>query len=93
MSIHTYTHTYVRTYVHTYNHTLRECRGKETCPLFAGSHKLKECTAQPTDYKCINCKTFMYNKNAKISEHHSSLDRNCPILQVVLEKYRQYTDY
>jgi len=27
----------------------------------------------------------LYNKNAKVSENHSSLDRNCPSLQAVLE--------
>jgi hypothetical protein len=35
----------------------------------------------------------MHNKNAKISENHSSLDRNCPSLQAVLERYKQNTDY
>jgi hypothetical protein len=77
-----------------FNHRFRECRGTETCPLCAGSHRLKECTVQPADYKCINCQTFnTHNKNAKISENHSSLDRNCPSLQAVLEKYRKNTDY
>lgn len=76
-----------------FNHRFRECRGTETCPLSAGSHRLKECTAQLPDYKCTNCQTFnTYNKNTKIRENHSSLDRNCPSLQAVLEKYRQNTD-
>jgi len=74
-----------------FNHRFWECRGTETCPLCAGSHRLKEFAAQPADY---NCQTFnTYNKNAKISENHSSLDRNCPSLQATLEKYRQNTDY
>jgi len=77
-----------------FNHRFRECRGTETCPLCAESHRLKECTVQPADYKCINCQTFnTHNKKAKISENHSSLDRNCPSLQAVLEKCRQNTDY
>jgi hypothetical protein len=72
-------------------HRFRECRRTETC---AGSHRLKECTPQPAGYKCINCQTFnTHNKNAEISENHSSLDRNCPSLQAVLEKYGQNTDY
>ena len=77
-----------------FNHRFQECRGTETCPLCAGSHRLKECTAQPADYKCTNCQTFnTHNKNAKISENHSSLDRNCPSLHAVLEKNRQNMDY
>jgi hypothetical protein len=38
-----------------FNHKTRDCRGEETCPLLAGSHKLKECTTNPQKYKCINC--------------------------------------
>jgi hypothetical protein len=34
-----------------FNHKYRECRGMETCPLCAGNHKLKECTATPEHYK------------------------------------------
>jgi hypothetical protein len=76
-----------------FNHRFRGCRGTETCPLCAGSHRLKKCTAQPADYKCINCRTFNTHKNEKISENHSSLDRNCHSLQAALNKYRQNTDY
>lgn len=77
-----------------FNHRFRECRGIETCPLCAGNHSLKECTATQEQYKCINCHTFnTHNKNNKISDHHSALDRNCPSLQAVLEKYKQNTDY
>ena len=41
-----------------FNHRFRECRGIETCPLCAGHHSLKECTATQEQYKCINCHTF-----------------------------------
>jgi len=37
-----------------FNHGFGECRGEETCHLCAGRHKLKECTATPMEYKCIN---------------------------------------
>jgi len=30
-----------------FNHRLHDCRGEETCPLCAGNHKLRECTALP----------------------------------------------
>ena len=30
-----------------FNYRARDCRGEETCPLCAGSHKLKECTTNP----------------------------------------------
>ena len=70
-----------------FNHRFRECRGIETCPLCAGNHSLKECAATQEQYKCINCHTFnTQNKNNKITDNHSALDRNCPSLQAVLEK-------
>ena len=28
-----------------YGHKAKDCKGEETCPLCAGKHKLKECTA------------------------------------------------
>jgi len=77
-----------------FNHRSRECRGIVTCPLRAENHSLKECTATPDNYKCNNCHTFnTYNKDNKISDNHSSLDRYCPSLQGVLEKYKRNTDY
>jgi hypothetical protein len=70
-----------------FNHRHQDCSGEETCPLRAGGHKLKECTAPAACYKCINCVTFnRYTKVEKISECHSSLDKNCPSLQAVLTK-------
>ena len=78
----------------TYNHRSRECRGTETCPHWAYSHKMKECSAQPKDYKCINCQIFnMQNRNAKICENHFSMDKNCPSLRAVFYKYRKNTEY
>ena len=77
-----------------FNHKFRECRGTETCPHCTGNHKLKDCTARPTEFKCTNCQNYnKYNKNANICENHSSLDKNCPSFQAVLERHRQYTDY
>jgi hypothetical protein len=76
-----------------YNHNFRDCKGEETCPLWTGSHKLKECTAAKSEHKCINC--LIYNKHHQtnqIDTAHSSLDRNCPILLEMLEKYKQNTD-
>jgi hypothetical protein len=77
-----------------YNHRSRECHGTDTCPHCASSHKMKECSAQPKDYKCINCQIFnMHNRNAKIGENHSSMDKNCPSYRVIVYKYIQNTDY
>ena len=77
-----------------FNHRLRDCRGTETCPLCAGNHKLKDCIAQPADFKCVNCQTYnLHNKNGKINGNHSSLDRKCPSMLAVLGKYRLNTDY
>jgi hypothetical protein len=77
-----------------YNHEHTTCRGTETCPLCTGSHKLKECTANKSEYKCINCITYnKHHQNNQINADHPSLDRNCPSLIAVLEKYKQNTDY
>jgi hypothetical protein len=76
-----------------FNHRHTECKSKEACPLCAGKHKLKECTASRPEYKCINCMTYnTYNQNKKTNENHSSLDRNCPSLQAMIVKYRQNTN-
>jgi hypothetical protein len=32
-----------------YNHKFRNCQGEETCPLCAEKHKLKECSAAPSE--------------------------------------------
>jgi hypothetical protein len=40
-----------------FNHRHKDCKGEETCPLCAGGHKLRECTASAGHYKCINCVT------------------------------------
>jgi hypothetical protein len=77
-----------------YNHTFRECKGEETCPLCTGSHKLRDCTATKSEYKCINC--LVYNRHHQTNQidiAHSSLDKSCPSLLAVLEKYKQNTDY
>jgi hypothetical protein len=77
-----------------FNHRFCDYTGEETCPLCARSHKLKECTASPMEYKCISCLTYnKHNRNKNICDNHSSLDKNCPSLQAILEKYRQNTDY
>jgi hypothetical protein len=77
-----------------FNHRMRDCRGVETCPICAGKHGLKECKAQPAEFKCINCQTYNYhNKHTKINENHSSLDRKCPSMMAIIEKYKKNTDY
>jgi hypothetical protein len=77
-----------------YNHRASNCRGEETCPLCTGGHKLKDCSASPSDYKCINCVNFnKYSGNTKVCKNHSSLDKSCPSLQAVITKYKLTTDY
>jgi hypothetical protein len=56
-----------------YNHRHTECKSEEACPLWAGKHKLKACTASRTEYKCINCVTYnTYTRDMKTHEtaHH-----------------------
>jgi len=77
-----------------FNHRFRDCRGEVTCPQCAGTNILKECTADPRSYKCISCSTYnKYNPSKNISVDHSSLDKRCPSMQAVIEKYRLNTDY
>jgi hypothetical protein len=77
-----------------FGHTHQSCNGEQTCPLCAGGHKLQDCKAPADQLKCINCSNYnRYSKTDKISENHSSLHRDCPSLQAVLEKYRLNTDY
>jgi hypothetical protein len=73
---------------------MKDCRESETCPLCADNHNLKDCKAQSADLKCINCRAYNYhNKNTKINENHSSMDRKCPSMLAIIEKYKKNTDY
>jgi len=57
-------------------------------------HKLKNCAASLTKYKCINCEKFKaHNKERKTQVNYSSLDRSCPSLQVMIAKYIKNTNY
>ena len=77
-----------------YNHRQQDCRGVETYPHCAGRHKMKDCAVNPSDYKSTNCATYnLHNKNARICENHSALDKNCPSLLALLDRYRQNIDY
>lgn len=76
-----------------YNHKAQNCKGKQTCPLCTGSHKLSECTAEEEEYKCTNCMTFNKYNMEKVDEKHSSLDKNCPCMQAMIKRYKQNTEY
>jgi hypothetical protein len=77
-----------------YNHTHRECKGEEVCPLCTEKHKLKECKAAVSEHKCINCITYnKHHPHMQINIAHSSLDKKCPSLTAVLDKYRKNIDY
>jgi hypothetical protein len=77
-----------------YNHSHKECKGEENCPLYAGNHKLKECTNPTSEYKCINCMAYnKHNPTNLMDTAHSSLDKKCPSLKAVLDKYKRNTDY
>ena len=77
-----------------FNHRHKDCKSEEACPLCTGKHRLKDCTASRSDYKCINCMKFKeHSKDRKFQENNTTLDRNCPSLQAMIEKYRQNTNY
>lgn len=66
---------------------------EETCTLCATWHRLRDCSAAPQEYKCIDCVMYSkYNQNKPICAKHSSLDKKCPSLQALLDKYRRNTD-
>jgi len=76
-----------------FNRRLRDCRGEVTCPLCAGSHTLKECKGDSMVYKCINCVIYnKHNPSTNISVDHSSLDKKCPSMQAIIQKYRRNTE-
>ena len=77
-----------------YNHRAIDCRGEETCPLCMEGQAIKACTAQPSDYKCVNCVNFnKQNGNAKVRQNYSSLDKTCPSLQAAIQKYKLNIEY
>ena len=77
-----------------YNHTHKECKGDKVCPLCAGNHKLKECKAAISEHKCINCITYnKHHPHTQIETAHSLLDKMCPSLIAVLDKYKKNIDY
>jgi predicted nucleic acid-binding Zn finger protein len=76
-----------------YNHKANTC-SKQTCPHCMGDHNIKACTAPTRDYKRVNCTNYnKYNGTAKVSENHSSMNKTCPSLQTVIQKYKQNTEY
>ena len=77
-----------------FNHRHRECNGDETCPICSGPHRLKDCTAEPKSYKCVNCTIYnKHNPSRRICTNHSSLDRKCTSMQAILERYRKNIEY
>jgi hypothetical protein len=77
-----------------YNHRHTECNKEEACPICAGKHKMKDCAASRTEYKCITCERFnAHNKERKAQVNHSSLDRICLSLQAMIAKYKPNTNY
>jgi len=75
-----------------FNHRHQDCRGEETCPLYAGRHKMKECTANSSEYKCINCATYnFHNKNASLCNTHNlrqKLSQSPSIIRKIQAKHR-----
>jgi hypothetical protein len=77
-----------------YNHRHNECKNQEACPICAGAHRLKDCAAEPNSYKCVNCAIYnKYNPHKNICTNHSSLDKKCPSMIAILERYRRNTEY
>lgn len=77
-----------------YNHRANECKGVLACPLCAGNHSLRECTAQRDQYRCINCINFnKFNTKEPAHEQHSALDKNCSHYKMQVKKYMEHINY
>jgi hypothetical protein len=77
-----------------YNHRHHECKNSEACPKCSGAHRLKDCAAEPNSFKCVNCTIYnKYNPQKNICTNHSSLDKKCPSMLAILERYRRNTEY
>ena len=76
-----------------FKHRHRDCRWELTCPLCAGPHTLKLCKADSKVYKCINCVIYnKHNPKKNIGINHSSLEKKCPSMQAIIDKYRLNTE-
>jgi hypothetical protein len=77
-----------------YGHVHKDCKGEEVCPLCTGNHKLKECKTPTSEHKCINCITYnKHHPHTQIESAHSSLNKRCPSLIAVLDKYKKNIEY
>ena len=76
-----------------YNHRADKCTADTTCPVCAGPHNLRDCQASREEFKCINCISNNKYLTHKVDEKHSSLDKNCPSMISMIQKYRQNTEY
>jgi hypothetical protein len=74
-----------------YNHNFRDFKGEETCPMCIGSHKLRNCTAAKSEYKCINYFVYdMHHQPNQIDIAHSFLA--VLVSWRELEKYKKNPD-
>lgn len=77
-----------------FGHIVKECKETDfTCPLCAGKHNLKECTAKPDDYKCINCTKANEKYNVNVNVNHCAFSFNCTTLNKKVEKRRMTIRY
>jgi hypothetical protein len=77
-----------------YNHRQTECTCQLACPLCAGQHKMQECSAPRSHYRCPNCMKFnSRSKDRKHQENHSALNHSCPSLLAMIENHGQNTNY
>ena len=45
------------------------------------------------EFKCVNCKIYNKFNPHKTCTNHSSLDKKCPNMLAILERYRMNTEY
>lgn len=78
-----------------FNHRAQDCKGEITCPHCTKNHAGKDCNTTRDQYQCINCTNYnKYNKDNTVDVNHSSLDnKNCSCYQMMIERYRQNTEY
>jgi len=74
-----------------FNHRAQDCKGELTCPVCAGNHSLRECTATKEQYKCINFNK--YNQRSPVNAKHSSLDNSYSCYLNMLQRFTETIDY
>jgi len=73
----------------------KDCKESVTCPICADTHPLKECTAEASKYKCINCVNHnnQVRGGKRVDTTHSSLSKHCPTYHKIIKSIEASINY